>query len=158
MIRDRRVFDHKKTNRYCEQLSEYDCKSFCLNRGIFMGKHYNFKEGIIRESSGLGIGSGVPIGNVKRYVIYQGSSYNPGNGKRLGNVKDGVIREGQYSTPGNGHPIGNVKNGNVYSGNSSTAGNGHKIGKVDDFTIPGMEHERDDLIVAAWHFLVKKIF
>lgn len=63
-----------------------------------------------------------------------------------------------YPVAGSGHPVGNVKNGLVFAGSYSSAGSGRKIGKVDDFTVPGMEHERDDVIVAAWHFLVKKIF
>jgi len=32
------------------------------------------------------------------------------------------------------------------------------IGKVNDFAIKGMEREKDDTIVAAYHFLAKKIF
>ena len=35
---------------------------------------------------------------------------------------------------------------------------GHTLGKVRDYTIRGMEREKDVTIVAAYHFLVKKIF
>ena len=35
---------------------------------------------------------------------------------------------------------------------------GHTLGKVKDYTIRGMEREKDVTIVAAYHFLVKKYF
>ena len=50
----------------------------------------------------------------------------------MGNVKDKVVRDG------------------------STKGSGSIVGKVSDYTIKGMERERDDEIVAVYHFLVKK--
>jgi hypothetical protein len=89
----------------------------------------NFKDGIIREGSAHGVG------------------------KSLGNIKDGIIREG--SAHGVGKSLLNVKNGVVREG--SSLGIGRTIGKVSDFTIKGMERELDAEIVAAYHFLIKKI-
>lgn len=71
----------------------------------------------------------------------------------MSNFKDGVIRDG--SSKGAGRAILNVKNGLVRDG--SSLGGGRNIGKVSDFTIKGMERELDSEIVAAYHFLVKKI-
>ena len=116
----------------------------------------NFKDGIIR--SGRPIGSGSILGNIKGGIIRQGSSSSLGSGKIVGNVKDGVIREGTSSGLGSGKVIGNVKNGYVYKGSSSSAGSGTKVGQVKDFTITGMEREKDEDMVAAYHFLVKKFF
>jgi hypothetical protein len=55
---------------------------------------------------------------------------------------------------GSGTAIGNVKDGVVRNG--SGKGSGSIVGKVSDFTIKGIERERDDEIVAVYHFLVKK--
>jgi len=51
----------------------------------------------------------------------------------MANFEDGVIREG------------------------SAKGFGSTIGKISDLTIEGMERELDAEIVAAYHFLIKKI-
>lgn len=115
----------------------------------------NFKDGIIRDRSS--IGSGNVLGNIKGGIIRKGSG-SVGSGSIVGNVKDGVIREGSSSNPGSGNVIGSVKNGDVYKGTGSSAGSGSKIGKVKDFSITGMEREKDEDMVAAYHFLVKKIF
>ena len=56
---------------------------------------------------------------------------------------------------GKGTKIGNVKNGYVYSGNHSP-GSENKICKVADVTILGIEWECDEMIVAVYHFLIKK--
>ncbi|MBQ3774549.1 MAG: hypothetical protein II847_00260 [Ruminobacter sp.] len=54
--------------------------------------------------------------------------------------------------------MGNVKDGYVYVG-SSTPGCGSRIGKVSEFSvIKGIEREKDETIVAVYHFLIKKIF
>ena len=92
----------------------------------------NFKDGIIREGRSIGYGS------------------------ILGNIKGGIIRKGSSSTPGYGNAIGNVKNDYVYKGSSTSVGYGTKVGQVKDFTIPGMEREKDEDMVACYHFLVKK--
>ena len=70
----------------------------------------------------------------------------------MANFKDGVIRDG--SSVGSGRAIGNVKDGIVRNG--SSLGGGSTVGKVSNYTIKGIERERDDVIVAAYHFLVKK--
>ncbi len=93
------------------------------------------------------------IGNIKNGCIYEGD-HSPGSGRRIGNVKAGCVYEGDHS-PGSGTRIGNVKNGYVYSGNHSP-GSGNKICKVSDVTIPGIEREYDEMIVAVYHFLIKK--
>ena len=93
--------------------------------------------------------------NFKDGRIYEGSR-NPGSGKNIGNVKDDRIYEG-FGSPGAGKNIGNVKGGCVYSG-VGFPGAGHKIGTVDDFTINGIQREKDETIVAVYHFLIKKIF
>ena len=49
----------------------------------------------------------------------------------------------------------NAKGGVVRNG--SSIGSGSTIGKLKDFPIKGMERELDAEIVAAYHFLVKKI-
>ena len=69
------------------------------------------------------------------------------------NYKDGVVRDGV--SIGSGTGLGNIKDGVVRSG--SSLGSGGTIGKVSNFTIKGMERELDGEIVAAYHFLVKKI-
>ena len=50
-----------------------------------------------------------------------------------------------------------VKDGKVYKGIGSP-GSGTKIGTVSDFTIKGIEREKDETIIAVYHFLIKKIF
>jgi hypothetical protein len=65
----------------------------------------------------------------------------------------GIIRDG--SSKGFGNALFNVKDGVVRDG--SSLGFGKTIGKISDFTIKGMERELDAEIVAAYHFLVKKI-
>ena len=79
---------------------------------------------------------------------------SPGSGKRLGNVKNDVIYDGM--SPGSGKRLGNVKNGYVYDGMSP--GSGRKVGRVKDYNVKGGENLRDVLVVAAYHFLIKKIF
>jgi len=59
------------------------------------------------------------------------------------------------SSKGSGKALFNV-NGNVVK-NGSSLGSGKTIGKVKDFNIRGMERELDAEIVAAYHFLLKKI-
>lgn len=81
---------------------------------------------------------------------------NPDFGHQIGNVKDGKIYDGGNFL-GSGHQVGNVKDGKVYDGKGSP-GSGHLVGKVSDFTINGIQHERDETIVAVYHFLIKKIF
>ena len=115
---------------------------------------YNFKDGRVYEGS-RNPGSGTNIGNVRDGKIYEGSG-SPGFGKNVGNVRDGKIYEGSGS-PGFGKNIGNVRDGYVYEG-SGSPGFGRKIGKVEDFTINGIQREKDETIVAVYHFLIKKIF
>ena len=93
--------------------------------------------------------------NFKDGRVYEGSR-NPGSGTNIGNVRDGKIYEGSGS-PGFGKNIGNVRDGYVYEGFGSP-GCGRKIGKVEDFTINGIQREKDETIVAVYHFLIKKIF
>lgn len=88
----------------------------------------NYKDGIIRNGSGVGLCSA--IGNVKDGIIRAGTGL--GLGTTIGNVKDGIVRNGS------GLGLGSIK------------------GKVSNFSIKGMEREKDDEIVAAYHFLVKK--
>ncbi|GHU14600.1 hypothetical protein FACS189441_4600 [Betaproteobacteria bacterium] len=102
----------------------------------------SFKDGVVFDGSRK-------VGNVKDGIIRDGSS--PGFGKALGNIRDDVVRDG--STRGSGHVLFVVKNGAVRAGSSS----GRNIGKVSSFAIKGMERELDVTIVAAYHFLVKKI-
>ena len=68
------------------------------------------------------------------------------------NFKDGRVYEGS-SNPGSGRH--NVRDGKVYNG-SGSLGSGSKLGSVDDFTINGIQHEKDETIVAVYHFLIKK--
>jgi len=112
-------------------------------------KMANFKDGVIRDGSS--IGSGRALGNIKDGVIRDGSSL--GSGRALGNVKDGIIRDG--SSRSSGRALFNVKGDVVRNG--SSLGSGNMIGKVGDYSIKGMERELDADIVAAYHFLVKKI-
>jgi hypothetical protein len=65
-----------------------------------------------------------------------------------------VIYDGQ--SPGSGRRVGNVKNGYVYDGQSP--GSGRKIGRVKDYRVKGGESLRDDLVIATYHFLIKRIF
>jgi hypothetical protein len=51
--------------------------------------------------------------------------------------------------------VANFRDGVIKNG--SSLGAGSTIGKVKDFTIKGMERELDAEIVAAYHFLVKKL-
>jgi len=91
------------------------------------------------------------MANYRDGVIRDGSSI--GSGRALGNVKDGVIRDG--SSRGSGRALFNVKGD--YVRNGSSQGSGSQIGKVKDYNIKGMERELDEQIVAAYHFLIKKI-
>lgn len=114
----------------------------------------NFKDGIIRDGRSIGFGS--VLGNIQGGIIRKGSSSSLGSGDVVGNVKDGVIRESRSSSLGSGNAIGSVYREYVYKGTSSSAGSGTRIGQVKDYTIPGMEREKDEEMVAAYHFLVKK--
>ena len=60
------------------------------------------------------------------------------------------------SSPGSGKRIGNVKNDVIYDGTSP--GSGRKVGNVKDYRVKGGESLRDDLVVATYHFLIKRIF
>ena len=93
--------------------------------------------------------------NFKDGRIYEGSR-NPGSGHQVGNVKDGKIYDGK-GHPGSGYQVGNFKDGKIYDGKGNP-GSGHLIGKVSDFTINGIQREKDETIVAVYHFLIKKIF
>lgn len=93
--------------------------------------------------------------NYKDGVIRDGSSI--GRGTVLGNVKDGVIRAGGNSYIGSGKVILNIKDGVVRASSNSYIGSGDKKGAVNDFKINGMERELDSEMIAAYHFLVKKI-
>jgi len=79
---------------------------------------------------------GKQLGYIKDDKIYRGSS-------QAGYVKDGKIYEGSRQ-------VGYVKNGDVY--NSSN----RNVGKIKNYTIKGIERERDDMIVAVYHLLIKK--
>ena len=68
--------------------------------------------------------------------------------------KNDVFFDG--SSPGSGKKIGNIKNDVVYDGQSP--GSGRKIGRVKDYRVKGGESLRDDLVVATYHFLIKRIF
>jgi hypothetical protein len=109
----------------------------------------NFKDGVVRDGSS--IGTGKAMGNIKDGIIRDGSS--KGSGRALGNVKDGIIRDG--SSKGSGKVQFNVKGDIVKNG--SSLGAGRTIGKAIDFWIKGMERELEAEMVAAYHFLVKKI-
>ena len=119
---------------------------------------YNYKNGIIRESNANALGTGDVLGNLKDDIIRSGSAAAKGTGRVVGNTKNGVIFESSSAAVGTGRPIGSVKNGYVFKGSANAAGTGSRIGKVEDFVINGMEREKDENIIAAWHFLVKKIF
>lgn len=106
----------------------------------------NFMNGVVLDGP-----AGKALGNVKDGVIRDGLS--KGAGRALGNIKDGIIRDG--SSKGAGKASMNVKLGVIRDGSSSGAG--RTIGKASDFSIKGMERELDAEIVAAYHFLVKKI-
>lgn len=127
--------------------------------GAFKMKRYsNYKNGIIRESNAKALGYGDVLGNLKDDIIRSGSVAVKGSGHVVGNTKNGVIFENTVAAVGSGRPIGSVKNGYVFKGSTNAAGSGVRVGKVSDFTIDGMEREKDENIIAAWHFLVKKIF
>ena len=70
------------------------------------------------------------------------------------NFKNDVFFDG--NSAGSGRRLGNVKNGYVYDGNSP--GSGRKLGRVKDYNVKGGENLRDVLVVATYHFLIKKIF
>ena len=72
----------------------------------------------------------------------------------MANFKNGVFFDG--SSPGSGRRIGNVKNDVIYDGQS--IGSGRRIGNVKDYRVKGGEYLKDDLVVATYHFLIKKIF
>ena len=65
-----------------------------------------------------------------------------------------MIYDGQ--SIGTGKKVGNVKNGVIYDGQS--IGSGRRIGNVKDYRVKGGEYLKDDLVVATYHFLIKKIF
>ena len=71
-------------------------------------------------------------------------------------MKDGIIYASSWQTPGSGEVIGNTKDGYVYSSCWNYAGSGNKVCAVSEVTIPGMEREYDEMIVAVYHFLIKK--
>jgi len=110
-----------------------------------------FRNGVIKDG-------GRVVGNVKRDVIREGSSSSPGSGRVVGNVKRDVIREGSSSSPGSGRVIGNVKGGVVRRGSSSSAGSGSKLGKTRDYSIKGADYVDETIMVACYHFLVRRIF
>jgi hypothetical protein len=107
----------------------------------------NFKGGVIRD--GISPGSGKALGNIQNGIVRDGSS--PGFGRALGNFQAGLIKEGSSAGFG-GRGILNVKNGEVRA-----VASGRSLGKVTAFAIKGMERELDEAMVAAFHFLVKKI-
>ena len=49
-----------------------------------------------------------------------------------------------------------MKNGYIYDG--SSPGSGRKLGRVRDYYVKGGESLKDELVVAAYHFLIKNIF
>jgi len=116
------------------------------------GSTLNFKNGLLKNGSGLGSGS--TLGNGKNGVIRDGSGL--GSGRALGNVKNGVIRDG--SSTGSGRALGSAKNGAIYNG--SSLGAGKKIGSVSDILkkVKGLDNVDDATAVALYHFLVKEIF
>jgi len=115
----------------------------------------NYKDGIIRD--GRIKGTGKVLGNIKEGIVRESSSSVKGTGKVVGNIKDDIIRESSSSVKGTGKIILNLKDGVVRKSSSSVRGTGSKIDKVDAFMIDGMERELDSEIVAAYHFLIKKI-
>lgn len=119
--------------------------------------NFNFKDGVIREGN-TGIGNGNILGNIKDGVIRKGNYAGTGAGTILGNVKNGIIREGSNAGAGVGKILGNVKDGTIREGNNAESGVGNIIGRSRDFMIKGMEREDEAEIVAAYHFLGKKIF
>ena len=81
------------------------------------------------------------------------------SGERFDNgyIKDSSSRtlgrvDGIYIKDSSSRTLGRVDGDYVKDSSSRT------LGKVRDFTIRGMEREKDVTIVAAYHFLVKKIF
>ena len=80
------------------------------------------------------------------------------SGKCVGNVKNDVIREGSSSSPGSGKCVGNVKGGVVRRSSSSSAGSGSKVGKTRDYSIKGANYVDEAIVVACYHFLVRRVF
>ena len=70
------------------------------------------------------------------------------------NFKNDVFFDG--NSVGSGRRLGNVKNDVIYDG--SSPGSGRIVGRVKDYNVKGGENLRDVLVVAAYHFLIKKIF
>ena len=60
------------------------------------------------------------------------------------------------NSPGSGSKLGNIKRDVIFNG--SSPGSGRKLGRVRDYYVKGGESLRDDLVVAAYHFLIKNIF
>ena len=79
-------------------------------------------------------------------------------GRCVGNVKNDVIREGSSSSPGSGKCVGNVKGGVVRRSSSSSAGSGSKVGKTRDYSIKGANYVDEAIVVACYHFLVRRVF
>ena len=65
--------------------------------------------------------------------------------------KNGVIRNG-------GRCVGNVKNDVIREGSSSSAGSGSKVGKTRDYSIKGANYVDEAIVVACYHFLVRRVF
>ena len=122
-------------------------KNLTGTREVAMEANYN--NGVIRDGSSMGFGK--VLGNVQNGLVRDGSSM--GFGKVVGNVQDGLVRDG--SSMGFGKVVLNITDD--YVRNGSSLGFGKTVGKVRDFTIKGMERELDAAMVAAYHFLVKKI-
>ena len=97
-----------------------------------------FRNGAIYNSTG-----GTTLGKIKGDRIY-----NSTGGTTLGIVRGEKI----YNHTG-GTTLGIVRGDRVYNHTGGTT-----LGYVRDFTIQGMENESPVLMVAAYHFLVKKIF
>ncbi|WP_439242195.1 MULTISPECIES: 5-fold beta-flower protein [unclassified Lonepinella] len=65
---------------------------------------------------------------------------------RLGRINGNYIEDARFSR------LGRVDGQYVQNSRYSN------IGKVSDFTIKGIEREKDAMIAAVYHFLIKKIF
>lgn len=120
------------------------------------GMDANYQDGIIRDGSNIGYGD--VLGNIKDGIIRRCNLAAVGHGDAVGNVTEGIIRSGNLTSVGHGDAVGNVKDSIVRRGNLTTAGHGDQIGTVNDFAIKGMAREKDEEMVATYHFLVKKIF
>ena len=92
-----------------------------------------FQNGDIRENGQL-------LGKLSGDVIRNNS------GVLLGKTRNDEIRDRS------GVLLGKIKDSGIYSAH------GPRLGSVNDYMIDGMQHEKDVNIVAAYHFLVKKIF